>query len=122
MIDGVVKIKREIEDMVRFEEEEMKKIRPIINTWYDQLSNYILNPIRKSVSLLKDKFIRVFLGQIKLFLGEDRNQANQENKILKGYFLSEENKKKLGIELLDIWKLFETEEEKDERKMQEHNE
>ena len=125
MIDGVVKIKREIEDMVRFEEEEMKKIRPIINTWYDQLSNYILNPIRKSVSLLKDKFIRVFLGQIclnKLFLREDRNQANQENKILKGYFLSEENKKKLGIELLDIWKLFETEEEKDERKMQEHNE
>ena len=125
MIDGVVKIKREIEDMVRFEEEEMKKIRPIINTWYDQLSNYILNPIRKSVSLLKDKFIIVFLGQIclnKLFLREDRNQANQENKILKGYFLSEENKKKLGIELLDIWKLFETEEEKDERKMQEHNE
>ena len=125
MIDGVVKIKREIEDMVRFEEEEMKKIRPIINTWYDQLSNYILNPIRKSVSLLKDKFIRVFLGQIclnKLFLRGDRNQANQENKILKGYFLSEENKKKLGIELLDIWKLFETEEEKDERKMQEHNE
>ena len=124
MIDGVVKIKREIEDMVRFEEEEMKKIRPIINTWYDQLSNYILNPIRKSVSLLKDKFIIVFLGQIclnKLFLREDRNQANQENKILKGYFLSEENKKKLGIELLDIWKLFETEEEKDERKMQEHN-
>ena len=113
MIDGVVKIKREIEDMVRFEEEEMKKIRPIINTWYDQLSNYILN------------LIRVFLGQIclnKLFLREDRNQANQENKILKGYFLSEENKKKLGIELLDIWKLFETEEEKDERKMQEHNE
>ena len=35
MVDGVVKIKREIEDMVRFEEEEMKKIRPIINTWYD---------------------------------------------------------------------------------------
>ena len=35
MIDGVVKIKREIEDMVRSGEEEMKKIRPIINTWYD---------------------------------------------------------------------------------------
>ena len=39
--------------MVRFEEEEMKKIRPIINTWYDQLSNYIPKPIRKSVSLFK---------------------------------------------------------------------
>ena len=26
-----------------------------------------------------------------------------------------------GIELLDIWKRFEAEEEKDERKMQEHN-
>ena len=49
-----------IEVMDRFEEEEMKKIRPIKNTWYDWLINYIPKPIRKSVSVLKDKFIILF--------------------------------------------------------------
>ena len=38
-IERVVKIKREIEDMDRFEEEEMKNIRPIKNTWFDLLIN-----------------------------------------------------------------------------------
>ena len=40
--DRVIKIKKEIEKeivsieaMDRFEEEEMKKLRPIKNTWYD---------------------------------------------------------------------------------------
>ena len=41
--------------MDRFEKIEMKKIRPIKNTWYDWLINYIPEPIRKSVSALKDK-------------------------------------------------------------------
>ena len=51
-----------IEAMDRFEEEEeeMKKLRPIKNTWYDWLINYIPKPIRKSVSVLKDKFIILF--------------------------------------------------------------
>ena len=35
--------------MDRFEEEEMKKIRPNKNTWYDSLINYIPEPIRKRV-------------------------------------------------------------------------
>ena len=52
--------KREIGDMDRFEEEEMKKIRPIKNTWYDSLIDYIPEPIRKRVSLLKDKFTSFF--------------------------------------------------------------
>ena len=30
-----------IEDMDRFEEEEMKRVRPVKNTWYDLLINYI---------------------------------------------------------------------------------
>ena len=33
----------------------MKKIRPIKNTWYDRLSNYIPEPIRKGVGGFKDK-------------------------------------------------------------------
>ena len=68
MKDREIKIKKEIEelffkpifvsmeDMDRFEKEEMKKkkkIRPIKNTWYDWLINYISKPIRKSESVLK---------------------------------------------------------------------
>ena len=65
--DRVIKIKKEIEKeivfietMDRLEEEEMKKLRPIKNIWYDWLINYIPKPIRKSVSVLKDKFIILF--------------------------------------------------------------
>ena len=58
MRDRVVKIKREIEGMDRFVEEEMKnKITPIKNTWYDWLINYIPKPMRKGVSVLEDKFV-----------------------------------------------------------------
>ena len=51
--DREVKIKREIEqlffksiivfidDIDKFEEKEMKKIRPVKNTWYGLLINYI---------------------------------------------------------------------------------
>ena len=42
-----------------FEEEEMKK-RPVESTWHDWLINYIPKPRRKSVSVLKDKFIGLF--------------------------------------------------------------
>ena len=64
--DREVKIKREIEelffkpiiasidDMDKFEQTKMKKIRPIKNTWYDWLVNYIPNPIKKSVGGFKN--------------------------------------------------------------------
>ena len=54
-------------NMDRFEEEEMKKIRPIKNTWYDWLINCIPKPIRKSVSVFKQIHLK------KLFMGEDIN-------------------------------------------------
>ena len=55
--DRKVKIKRKIElffkliivsidDMEKFEQKEMKKIRLIKNTWYDWLINYIPESIR----------------------------------------------------------------------------
>ena len=59
--DKESKIKREIEelffkpfmvsidDINKFKRKEMKKIRPIKNTWYDWLVNYIPELIRKSV-------------------------------------------------------------------------
>ena len=62
-----VKIKRDIEelffkpiivsidDIDKFKQKEMKKVRPIKNTWYDWLINYIPEPIRKSGGGLRDK-------------------------------------------------------------------
>ena len=38
----------------------MKKIKPIKNTWYDWLINYIPEPIRKSVGDFKDKIVSLF--------------------------------------------------------------
>ena len=46
-----------IDDMNKFEQKEMKKIRRIKNTWYDWLINYIPEPIRKSVGGFKDKIV-----------------------------------------------------------------
>ena len=56
MRDRVVNMKREIEDIDRFEEREMKKK----NAQYDWLINYIPKFIRKSVSNLKDKIISLY--------------------------------------------------------------
>ena len=72
LTDRDVKIKREIEellfkpiivsidDMYKFEQKEMKKIKPIKNTWHDWLINYIPKPMRKSLGGLKDKVISLF--------------------------------------------------------------
>ena len=46
--------------MDKFEEKEMKKIRPIKNTWYDCLINYNPDPVRKSVGGFKDKVTSLF--------------------------------------------------------------
>ena len=67
--DGEVKTKREIEelsfkaiilsidDMDTLEEKEMKKIRPIKNTWYEWLVNYIPESITKSADGFKDQVV-----------------------------------------------------------------
>ena len=49
-----------IDDIDKFEEKEMKKIRPIKNTWCDWLINFIPEPIRKSVGGFKDKIVSLF--------------------------------------------------------------
>ena len=48
-------------DIDRFEKEEMNKIRPVKNTWYDWSIIYIPEPIRKSAGGFK-----VFLTQTHL--------------------------------------------------------
>ena len=52
----------------------MKKIRPIKNTWYDWLINYIPQLIRKSISALKDKIASLYKSAtLELFKGESKN-------------------------------------------------
>ena len=65
--DREIKIKREMEELFfksvivsidnlcKFEQKEMKKMRPIKNTWYGWLINYILEPIRIGVGGFKYK-------------------------------------------------------------------
>ena len=53
-----------IDDMDRCEQNEMKKKRPIKNTWYDWLINYIPEPTRKTVGGFKEKFVSLFKTNI----------------------------------------------------------
>ena len=86
-IERVVKIKREIEDMDRFEEEEMKNIGPIKNTWFDLLINYIFKPI--NLSALKDIFTGFFKTNThkKLLWERTETKQSKKNKILKSLLL-----------------------------------
>ena len=85
--DREVKYKREIQklffkpimvsidNMDKFEQKEMKKIRQVKITWYDWLIDYIPAPIRKGMVVSKIKS-SVFLRQThlsKLYMGEERN-------------------------------------------------
>ena len=83
LIDRKAKIKREIkepffkpiivsiDDMDIFEHQEMKKIRPIKNSWYDWFTNYIPEPIGKSVGGFKHKIVSLFKKSTPM--GEERN-------------------------------------------------
>ena len=46
--------------MDRFEQKEMKKKRPIKNTWYNWLIDYIPQLVRKTVGDFKDKILSPF--------------------------------------------------------------
>ena len=51
--------------MDKIEQKEMKKIRPIKNTWYDWLINYIPEPTKKLYVVSKIK-LKAFLRQTHL--------------------------------------------------------
>ena len=144
--DREIKIKREIEELFfksiivsmiwigLKKKKEMKKIRPNKNTWYDWLINYITEPIRESVGGFKDKIVSLFNRNTpKQTVNRRRKKLSKPKKLnkpkmqnIKKSFISEENKEKIKDRIFgDIWTLFETEEEKGERKELEkkkHNE
>ena len=112
MKDREVKTKREIDelffkpiiesvdDMDINVKKEMKKIRPIKNTWYDWLINYIPEPIRKIFKTNTPK--QTVYGR-----GKKLSKPSKQN--IKKPFISEENKHKNKDRII-IWILFETEE------------
>ena len=86
-----------------------------------QLINYIPKPIRKSVSVLKDKFISIFKTNTpkQTVYGRGQKLSKPSKQIIKKSYKSEENKQKIKDRIIrDIWKHFETE-EKEERKKSE---
>ena len=102
----------------------MKKLRPSKNTLYDWLINYILAPIGKSVSPLKDKIASLYksitLEQTVLeqtIYGRGQKLSNPKKLIIKKPFISEEARDRIKDQIIkDIWNFFETKEEKEERK------
>ena len=114
-----------IGDMDRFEKKETKKIRPIKNTWYGQLINYIPEPIRKSVGGFKDKIVSLFKTNTskQTVYGRGKKLWKPKKQNIKKPFISEKNKEKTKDRIIrDILKLSETEEEKEERKKSEKKE
>ena len=111
--DRVVKIKGELEElffkliivsidyMDKFQQKEMKKIRPNKNIWYNWLIDYIPESKRKSVSGFKDKGISLFKTntpkQTVYGWGKKLSKPKTESKI-RILFISRKKKKKLKIE------------------------
>ena len=131
MRDREVKIKREIEELLfkpiivsidnmgKFEQKEMKKIRPIKNTWCDWFINYFPEPIRKRVGGFKDKIVSLFKTKAPKQTvnggGKKLNKPKTQN--IRSPFLLKNKKKEIKDRLIrDCLTLFETEEEKKERK------
>ena len=85
--------------------------------------DYIPKPVRKSVSVLKDKFISLFKTiHLNKIYGRGQKLSKPRKKNIKRPFISEENKEQIKERIIrDIWKLFETKGEKKERKT-EYNE
>ena len=75
---------------------EMKKIRPIKNTWCDWLTNYIPKPVSKSVDGFKDKLLSLFKTNTpkQTVYGRGQKLGKPRKQNTKKPFISEENKRK----------------------------
>ena len=110
--DREVKIKREIEelffkpiivsidDMDKFEQNEMKKIRPVKNTWYDFLIRYTPEPTRKSVGGFKYKIVSLFKTNTpkQTVYGRGKKLSKPKAQNIINHFILKKKKKNLKIE------------------------
>ena len=73
-----------LDDVDKFDQKEMTKTRPIKNTWYDWLINYIPDPIRKSVGDFKDKIVSLFKTNTpkQAVCGREKKLSKQKTKTI----------------------------------------
>ena len=96
-----------VDDIDKFEQKEMKKIRPIKNTWYDSLVSYFPEAIRKSVDGFKDKTVSLFKTNIhKQTVHGRRKKLNKRktlNKIRNFFILENKEKETKDRMFRKIW-------------------
>ena len=88
-----------IDDMDKFEQNEMKKIGSIKNTWYDWLINYIPDPVRKSLGSFKDKILSIFKTNTPKQTVYGRGKKLSKRKKEEKEEIREKKKKKIMINL-----------------------
>ena len=98
------------DDMDRFGKNEMKKIRPIKNTWYDWLINYISEPKRKSVCGFKGKIVSLFKTNTPKQNVYGRLSKSKAQNIRNPFMLKKKKNKNTDRVIRDIRKLFEQQE------------
>ena len=96
-----------VDDMDKFEQKEMKKIRPIKNNWHDYLIIYFPEPIRKSVDGFKDKTVSLFKTNIhKQTVHGRRKKLNKRkalNKVRIFFILENKEKETKDRMFREIW-------------------
>ena len=85
--------------MDKFEQKELKKIRPIKITWHDWLINYLPEPTRKSVGGFKDHIVSLFYKNTPKptvnWKRKTLSKPKKESKI-KNPFILKRKKRKIG--------------------------
>ena len=96
-----------VDDMDKFKQKEMKKIRPIKNNWYDSLISYFPEPIRRSVDGFKDKTVSLFKTNIhKQTVHGRRKKLNKRktlNKIRNFFILENKERETKDRMFRKIW-------------------
>ena len=85
--------------MDKFEQKELKKIRPIKITWHDWLINHLPEPTRKSVRGFKDHIVSLFYkntSKPKVYwkrktLSKPKKESKNKNR-----FILKKKKRKIG--------------------------
>ena len=117
-----------INDMDKFEKKKLTKKKTFIKSiwydWHDWLINYIPELIQNSIGGVEDQIMSLFKTKdynksepVKTVLGGESKLSKPKTQNTKNPFLLKKTKKEIKYRIIrDIWKFFETEEEKKERK------
>ena len=112
--------------MDKFEQKEMKKVRPIKNTWYDRLINYIPEPKRKHVGGFKDKILSLFKTNTpkETVYGRGKKLSKPKTRNIRNSFIyiyiyiyKYIYEKKKSSNNKNIWTLFETKTKRKKKKL-----